>query len=350
MITHIKLRDFRCFAAVETEFVPGTNVIVGPNAQGKTSLLESACVLLRLQSPRSTQLATLVRIGAVGFVVDGFYAGYHLQFYYSSRRKKLALDSVEQRSSAAEYLQIGRVVWFSNGDIALVRGGADERRRYLDFIAGQIDPSYRKQLRSYERALRARNQLLKAPSPRWREIEAFDEPLIAAGNALSTARSRLVSTLQPFAQESHTGISGAAGEQIALTYLAGSGEDFAETLRANRAEDARLRQTTAGPHRDDVAITLNTLGVNLASEGQQRTAALALRLAQVKHFTQTAGKPPLLLLDDIFGELDPARRNALLEHLPEGAQKIITTTHLDWAQTGIDKVFYLENRTLTLRK
>lgn len=347
MLTTLKLRDFRCFAALEAEFGPGSNVIVGPNAQGKTSLLEAACVLLRLQSPRTGSLAPLVRLEAAGFVVDGFYLGNHLQFYFSPRRKKLALDSVEQRT-AAEYLKIGRVVWFSNGDIALVRGAAEERRRYLDFVAAQLDPGYRRNLRAYETALRSRNRLLKMPNPRWREIAAFDEPLLASGTALTQARRSLVAALEPHAVESQLAIGGAAGETLGLRYVPGCGDDFAVNLEANRDEDLRLRQTRVGPHRDELALTLNGLGSELASEGQQRTVALALRLAQARLIASQSASLPLLLLDDIFGELDPARRNALLTHLPKGAQQIITTTHLDWAQTEVGRVFRLENRVLTV--
>ncbi|MDD5351462.1 MAG: DNA replication and repair protein RecF, partial [Chthoniobacteraceae bacterium] len=275
--------------------------------------------------------------------------GNHLQFYYSPRRKKLALDSVEQKT-AAEYLQIGRAVWFSNADIALVRGSADERRRYLDFVAVQIDPAYRRHLRAYETALRSRNRLLKMPGARWREVAAFDAPLLTAGTALAEARGRLAAALLPFAAEAQLAIGGAAGERLGMRYEPGGGADFAAKLEAARDEDRRLRQTTAGPHRDELALELNGLASALASEGQQRTLALALRLAQARLIAARHEKSPLLLLDDIFGELDLNRRNALLAHLPAGAQQIITTTHLDWAQTEIARVFRLENRALTLER
>ena len=113
-------------------------------------------------------------------------------------------------------------------------------------------------------------------------------------------------------------------------------------LADTREESARLRQTLAGPHRDELALRLNGLPLHFASEGQQRTVALALRLAQARLIAARAGRLPLLLLDDIFGELDPARRNALLRHLPEGSQQIFTTTHLDWMDQEIGRVFRLE--------
>ncbi len=345
MLTTLKLRDFRCFAALECDFAPGVNWIVGPNAQGKTSLLEAACVLLRLQSPRSATLGPLVRIGGVGFVVDGFYAERHLQFYYSPRRRKLALDSVEQRS-AGGYLQTGSVVWFSNTDLELVRGSASERRRYLDFLAAQLVPGYRRALRDYEKALRSRNHLLRAPTVRWREVAAFDEPLLANGTEVAAARAALVVALEPEAALAHRAISAGAGEVLSLTYEPGAGADFPAALEASREESARLRQTIVGPHRDEVRLTLNGLAATLASEGQQRTLALALRLAQARRLTQEHARPPLLLLDDIFGELDPARRNALLASLPPGAQQILTTTSLDWQEVGAGHRFRLENGRL----
>ena len=330
VLTHLKLRHFRCFDALECEIAPVMNVFVGPNAQGKTSLLEAACVLLRLQSPRVTTLARAIQHEKKGFVLDGYFDRRHLQFYFSRQRKKLALDSVEQKS-AREYLDTARVVWFSNQDIELVRGPAEQRRKLLDFTAAQTDPGYRRHLRAYEKALRSRNHLLKTPKPQWREIAAFHQPLADAGNAITASRAALIAGLRPFAEEAQHSISDSA-EFLKLEYRPSSPGDLAESLEASRTEDLRLRQTGTGPHRDDLALTLNERGPEFASEGQQRSIALALKLAQARLIEQTAGTPPVLLLDDIFGELDVRRRNALLQHLPSGSQKLITTTHIDWLE------------------
>ncbi len=334
MLHNLTLQHFRCFARLEVEFREGATVIIGGNAQGKTSLLEACCVLLRLQSPRVSALARAIQHERRGFALDGCFHRRHLQFYFGRERKKLVLDSVEQ-SRAAEYLQLARVVWFSNPDIEIVRGPGEHRRRFLDFVAMQIDPIYRGQLRAYERALRSRNFLLKASSPRWREIEAFDAPLVEAGNYVTSARRKLVGDFQLPVAEAQRGISGAA-EELAVEYLSGSGEEFAAKLIASRAEDARLRQTSAGPHRDDLAFFLNGVSSEFASEGQQRSMALSLKLAQAALLTNHAREAPLLLLDDIFGELDPNRRNALLAHLPPDAQKLIATTNLAWMSSAID--------------
>ena len=330
VLAQLKIRHVRCFETLECEFVPGTNVIVGPNAQGKTSLLEAACVLLRLQTPRVATLARAIQHEKKGFVLDGYFGGRHLQFYFSKQRKKLALDSVEQKS-AHEYLATAKAVWFSNQDIELVRGGADKRRKFLDFVGVQVDPGYRRQLRAYEKAVRSRNYLLKLPRPSWREIEAFNAPLIQAGNFIVSARAELIGKLRPYAVESQRVLSEAT-ENLGVEYQCGVPGDFAAALEESREEDLRLRQTCRGPHRDDLGFTLNGEGIEFASEGQQRSVVLALKLAQARLIEHQAGVSPVLLLDDIFGELDVRRRNALLEHLPAGSQKLITTTHIDWLE------------------
>jgi DNA replication and repair protein RecF len=328
VLRSLKVRHFRCFDSFETEFGDGLNFIVGPNARGKTSLLEAACILLRLQSARITRLASVVQHGRRGFVADGYVDERHLQFYFSKERKKLALDSVAQ-TTAHEYLQIARVVWFSNSDIDLVRGGGDLRRRFLDFVCVQREPGYRTIQREYERALRSRNLLLKQSSPRWREIAAFDAPLLAAGERLIDARRRFAAELQAPAATMHSAIS-EAHEHLHVEYQCGGGEDFAAELAEARTADARLRQTTVGPHRDDLTFSLNDVSADLASEGQQRTLVLALKLGAAHLLTAHFAAPPLLLIDDVFGELDLRRRNALLAALPKTSQKIVTTTHLDW--------------------
>jgi DNA replication and repair protein RecF len=307
------------------------NVFVGANAQGKTSLLEAVCVLARLQSPRTARLGEALQHGRRGFVVDGHLDARRMQFYYAPERKKLALDGVVQ-TATADYLEIARVVWFGNADIDLVRGGAELRRRFLDFVGGQTNPQYRQTLRAYERALRSRNRLMKAPRPDWREIGAFDGPLVEHGTALAQMRAQLLRELQPHAAEGQRAMSGTGGaaETLQLHYASGSGDDLAAALAKNRETDARLRQTEAGPHRDDLELSLDGKRTALASEGQQRSMAIALKLGQAKMLEAQSGRVPLLLIDDIFGELDLERRNALLAHLPATAQQLVTTTHLDW--------------------
>lgn len=341
MLTDLRLRDFRCFDALE--FFPGRGrtFVSGANAQGKTSILEAICILLRLQSPRTTATAEAIRFGSSGFSLDGHCAGAHLLCRHMSDGREIALDSKPQ-SRTDDYLDVARVAWFANADIELVRGGGGVRRRYLDFLGTQCLPGYRKSLRAFERALRSRNALLKDNRSR-REIEAFDQPLVEAGEILLASRASLVADLAPLARQACIEISGGS-DALEIAYRPGASGPLADALAASRAEEQRLRQTITGPHRDDLGISLNRLdAAGFSSEGQQRGIALALKLAQARHLEAVQHRAPILLLDDIFGELDRPRRNRLLESLPARSQAIITTTFLDWAdRSGGDAVFLLD--------
>jgi DNA replication and repair protein RecF len=346
MLAELQLRNFRCYEALAVELAAGFNFFIGQNGQGKTSILEAACVLLRLQSQRSATLAPAVRFGEKAFSVAGRLDNHRLEFRYSVLRRKVSLDEVEQRP-LREYLRLGRVVSFANTDIELVRGGSDSRRRYLDFLATQIDPLYRPTLRAYERSLRSRNALLKSAHPRLREIAAYDAPLIEHGTKLGAMRARLAERLAPLAAEAHRQISGSA-ESLQLRFAPGNGDDLARDLAETRVQESRLRQTVVGPHRDDIDLFVQEKkATQYASEGQQRTVALALKIAQARMFALEEGTPPLLLIDDIFGELDPSRRNALLAHLPADAQKLVTATTMQWQENEIEgPVFELRDRQL----
>ena len=346
MLTDLQLRNFRCFESLAVELAPSLNLFLGRNGQGKTSILEAACVLLRLQSQRSATLAAAVRFGENAFGVSGRLEGHRLEFRYSRLRRKVSMDEVEQ-ATLGEYLHLARVVSLANSDIELVRGGTEGRRRYLDFLGSQIDPLYRPTLRAYERAVRSRNALLKSVGPRERELAAYDPPLIEHGANLGSMRARLVRRLEPLAAEAHLQISGVE-ENLELQFVPGNAEDFARDLAESRARELRLRQTVVGPHRDDIALLVQGKpAAQFASEGQQRTVALALKIAQARLFAQEEGAPPLLLIDDIFGELDPARRNALLQHLPRDAQKLVTATTMQWRETELEgAVFELHDRKL----
>ncbi|MBV9105250.1 MAG: DNA replication and repair protein RecF [Verrucomicrobia bacterium] len=329
MVSKLSVRDFRCFSSLEIEFHPESTCIIGRNASGKTSLLEALAVLTRLQSPKANSLLQLIRIGAKGLVTDGFVSDYHLQFYYSASRRKLALDAVVQKSSNT-YLDIAKVVYLANSDIGLIQGSSDARRRFLDFVGSQLFGNYREILRSYEKALHSRNHYLKMIPSRRREVNAYSKPLLQFGHQLTNLRAFLLERLEPPTIESFAAISD-RNETLSLCYQSGATADFEKALRESEGEESRFRTTVVGPHRDDFQLYLNTKPAELfASEGQQRTVAIALKLAQSKVLELEFKKPPLLLLDDVFGELDPVRRNRLFSALPSRGQRVVTTTHLDW--------------------
>jgi len=238
----------------------------------------------------------------------------------------------------------GLVVWMDHRDMSLLRGGAEHRRRFLDFAASQLFPDYLKALRGYERAVRGRNHVLKRDAViQWRQADAFAKVMDDFAQILRARRSELVALLQPQVTRAHSDLS-AGAEDLQLSFAPGFQDaSLAEELFSKREEESRNRQTAAGSHRDDLSLHLNALdATTFASEGQQRSAALSMKIAQACVLEGACGKPPLLLLDDVFGELDSSRRRALLRLLPAGTQKIITTTTLDWARDELIAGFVYE--------
>ncbi len=350
MLERIEVRDFRCFSEAGLELHPETTLLVGRNAQGKTSLLEAACVLMRLQSPRTATRADLIRFGSNACMVEGKWGGHTLRCGISATTRRLALDGAVC-GRAADYLANSAVVvWMDHGDMNLIRGSGEHRRRFMDFAAGQISPDYLHALQGYTRALRSRNYTLKRDNQvNWRQADAYARIMDGFHQILTEKRRQLLHALEPAAHDVLTMLS-MGQEALELRHAPGcGGEPLFEVLLANRAEEERTRTTFTGAHRDDFIVMLNGRASDaFASEGQQRSLSLALKLAQARVLEDACGQPPLLLIDDVFGELDPMRRRALLAGLPRGAQKIITTTHLDWAGDlgGHTTVFHVEGAAI----
>lgn len=330
-LSRLSLRGFRCFEALEYRPGPRLSFLTGPNARGKTSILEAACVLLRLRSPRTSETREMVRFGGEAFALEGMIGETRLSIACTPPSRVLKVDGVVQ-AKTSDYLGQGRIVWFGSDDLLLVNGPAERRRKLLDSaglqLAGDGMPdalSYARDLKDYERALRSRNLLLREGKPR-PLIESYDTPLSEAGDRLLAAREALVSALAPLAAAACRGIS---GESLELSYQPGSTRPMREALKGSRSEEVRLRQTRVGPQRDEIDLLLNGIPAgSFSSEGQRRTIALALKLGVAALLDEVNKTPPLLLLDDIFGELDPGRRNALLAGMPAESQAILTTADL----------------------
>ena len=342
MLSSLRLMNFRCFPQLKVDLSGGTTVFIGENAQGKTSILEAVCVLLRLHSPRTHRMGRMVRMGEAGFGVAGRVGDSDLQVRHQPGRgggTLLACDGVDVPTSR-DYLSGGElIVWMGNEDLELVRGPAEARRHYLDFICGQLDARYRRALSRYRRAVKARNFLLKKVRPDEGEIAAYTSLLIEEGAMIQEVRHEVAEGLVAPARDSQKAVSG-RDEALQLSYRPSGSLRLPEAFEQAREAELRQRQTVVGPHRDELLIEINGMSAaDYASEGQQRTAALALKLAQGALLESRGGRLPLYLLDDIFGELDASRRNALLTHLPRSSQKLITTTSLDWLREldGVDR-------------
>lgn len=337
MLDSLRLQNFRCFDALSLELQADGVLFVGDNAQGKTSILEAVCVLLRLSSPRAKRMQPMVKFEAdQGFGIAGEAGDLALRVGFSRGKATMFVDG-EELGTQTEYLQnSGLVVWMGNEDVELVKGSGGVRRHYLDFLCSQINPGYRVALSRYRRVLKARNLLLKDGRDRDQEVNAYGELLIEYGDLLGSVRESVVKDLLPRAAAVQVAISGVK-EELGMEYVSGSGGDMRRALETTYESERRQRQTVAGPHRDEVKLQINGMSAgDYASEGQQRTMALALKLAQGDILRERGGKDPIYLLDDIFGELDSRRRNALMDHLPESSQKLITTTNVDWLRDELD--------------
>jgi DNA replication and repair protein RecF len=334
VIEGLRLVHFRCFEEVSLELEPGGQVFVGENAQGKTSLLEAVCLLLRLQSPRARQTRQLIRDSSDGFGISGQVEGRELQVRGDRKGLSLRVHGDEMRSRREYLAESGLVVWMGNEDLDLVRGGGESRRRFLDFVAMQADPAYRHHWSRYRKALAARNRYLKNYSPQEGVVTAYTRMLVEDGSKLIRLRKELCARLAPSVEKKQKDMSG-GNEILGISYNDRSKGDLEKAFAAVEESETRRGVTLAGPHRDDLRLTIGGRAAReYGSEGQQRTVALALKLAQGELLRSVGRSSPVFLIDDVFGELDPGRRNALMELLPTDSQKLITTTNLDWWKKG----------------
>jgi DNA replication and repair protein RecF len=332
MLQTLRALDFRCWSSFSLDVSPSGGIFVGNNAQGKTSILEAVCVLLRLQSPRTHKHSSLTRFHTAGFGIAADIHDSQRKVRYLQGSLVCEVDG-ERRATSQDYLRdSGLVVWMGNDDLELIRGGGETRRRYLDFLGSQWDASYRSHWSRYRRALKMKNALLKSPSLDEKQILAWEEIMIESGTILGQVRQNMLAALTPMVTSHHAAVGGGT-ENIALEYRRSGADDLRTALHQAHERERRTRQSVIGPHRDDITLHVNGLSAaEYASEGQQRTLVLALKLAQGSLLTSHRGQSPIYLIDDVFGELDPARRNALMQALPPQAQKWITTTHLDWLE------------------
>lgn len=330
MLNTLRLSNFRCYSTLCWEIPAEGAVLLGANAQGKTSLMEALCFALTLHSPRASKLDKLALQGGWGFGISLETEEGTRRLLWRERKLSMQVNGAERRDYSDYLADSSPVTWLANSDVSLVSGPAEERRKYLDFLGCQWHPAYRKALQAYRKALKNRNALLRHPRRSKAALQSYAALLAQHGELLMRLRQQLLMRLHPHIDHHHRGISGGT-EQVQLTYRPAATTPLSEALEASLELDERTGFTTTGPHRDDFSLEIGALSAaEFASEGQQRTLAIALQMAQSGLLQEETGKAPILLIDDIFGELDTARRRALLAMLPAEAQLFITTTTLDW--------------------
>lgn len=334
LLRRLWLTDFRSYGAADVSFAEGLTAIVGPNGQGKSNLVEAIGYLATLRSFRGAPPDALLRAGADQAVVraEGVREGRELLIEAELNRNGRNRVQVNKQRLARGRDLLGalRVTVFAPDDLVLVKGGPGERRDYLDETLVAVHPRHDAVQTDLERILRQRNALLKQAGGRLTpEIEitldVWDAKLTQAGEALVAERLALVERLAPQLAGAYDRVAQIAAA-VTIDYVAPWREaGLAAALAASRRDDVRRGVSTVGPHRDDVVLSIGGLPARThASQGEQRALALALRLAAHAVVTEAAESPPILLLDDVFSELDPARSDALLANLPAG-QTVLTT-------------------------
>ena len=333
MLTSLRLRHFRCYGSLRWEIPEPGALLLGENAQGKTSLIEAVCVALSLHSPRAGRLNKLAQHGCSDFGISLDTDTGTRRLVWEPRRLDMSVDGVARKDYTDYLADAPPVVWLGNKDMALVTGAAEQRREYLDFLGSQWHPEYRAHLLAYRKALKSRNLLLRHPHPHAEALRSYARVLAGHGEVLLALRCQLLELLAPHITQLHGRIAAQRQEGVELRYVPSTPLPLEEALQGCLEADLRAGFTTLGPHRDDLELCINgAAAAAYASEGQQRTLAIALILAQAGLLSVETGQAPVLLIDDIFGELDPARRQALLGALPEDSQTFITTTHLHWLE------------------
>lgn len=337
-LAHLRLRDFRNYGRLDVEFSPGFHLLLGNNAQGKTNLLEAVYLIATLRSFRGVGSAQMVRHGQKGYFVGADIVGQgnrQVKIYWSATQRNLTLDGSPVRR-LSEYLGVLRTVVFCSEDLALVKGPARSRRRFMDLLISQTQPGYVAWLQRYTKALRARNALLKQHTADLGALESFSRELVVAGEAIVRARTELIPSFRPFASSAYSRVSQGA-EELLMDYQPSVKGDFTLELAKSLSRDRAFRATTLGPHRDELRMQLNDhSAAQFASEGQKRTLAIALKMAQAEFLAASHGVLPVLLIDDIMGELDIRRRSGFLPLLTRAqqtrAQVFMTATEENWPE------------------
>jgi DNA replication and repair protein RecF len=335
-LAHLRLRDFRNYARLDADFSPGFHLLLGDNAQGKTNILEAIYLMATLRSFRGVGGAQMIRHGQKGYFAGGHVmgrGGHEIKIYWSARERKLALDG-QPVKKLSDYLGVLRAVVFCTEDLQLVKGAARARRRFLDLLLAQTNPVYLPLLQRYMHTVRARNALLKQRAVDEAALDSFSAELVKLGNEIIRARRELAPKFSPLARLAYRRISNDA-EELRIEYQPSVKKDFAVELAQSRARERSYRSTLVGPHRDDLQLLLHEKSAaQFGSEGQKRTLAIALKMAQTEFLAGIHGSPPVLLIDDVMGELDVKRRSGFLPLLEQArkssGQVFMTATEENW--------------------
>ena len=356
IVESIELKNYRSYEELHIDLSPGTNILYGDNAQGKTNVLESIYLCCTSKSHRGSKDRDIIRFsqeeshiklqirrGNVPCRID-----MHLK---KNKPKGIAINGIPLRR-ASELFGVANVVFFSPEDLNLIKNGPSERRRFIDMELCQLSQVYVHSLVQYNRALMQRNKLLKELSfhPEYEDtLDIWDEQLIRYGREVMEQRRSFLAQMDAIVHEIHGNLSGGR-EDMKLIYAPDTREeDLEQAFKKNRPQDIKQKTTLSGPHRDDMNLMIGGVDVRrFGSQGQQRTAALSLKLSELELMQRISRDNPVLLLDDVLSELDGHRQNQLLSAIRH-IQTIITCTGLDEFVNNrfpIDRIFKAAEHTV----
>lgn len=356
IIKSLELENFRNYDSLHLNFDEGTNILYGDNAQGKTNVLEAIYVSATTKSHKGSKDKEIINFSKEEAHIRTFLSknntDYRVDMHLRKSKSKGIAINGQKLKKASELLGLLNVVFFSPEDLSIIKNGPSGRRSFVDMELCQLDKYYLYHLNQYNKIINQRNKLLKDFyfNPDLKDtITVWDHQLVSYGKHIITTRIQFVERLNIIIEAIHRNLSGNK-EQLEVVYEPDvTCENFESQLSANMDRDIKLKFTGVGPHRDDFGFLVNGIDIRkYGSQGQQRTAALSLKLAEIELVKQIAKDSPVLLLDDVLSELDSNRQNYLLNSIGD-IQTIITCTGLDEFVNNrfeINKVFKVVNGTI----
>ena len=354
-IKSLKLKNFRNYDLLDLTFDDSANIFYGDNAQGKTNILEAVYLSGTTKSHRGSKDRDLIEFGKeeshIETIVEKNGIDYQMDMHLKKNSPKgIAINRMPIRK-ASELFGIVNLVFFSPEDLNIIKNGPAERRRFIDLELSQLDRVYLSNLANYNRVVNQRNHLLKEIGFSGYEkhagtLEIWEMQLIQYGNKIIERRKAFIEEMNEIISSIHKKLTGGR-EEIRILYEPSNKElTFEQALRKYKDRDLKLKSTSVGPHRDDICFMAGDLDIRrFGSQGQQRTAALSLKLSEIELVRQSIHDTPVLLLDDVLSELDKHRQNYLLDSIHD-IQTLITCTGVeDFVnhRFSINKVFHVQN-------
>ena len=357
-VKELDLLNFRNYEKLSIEPAEGVNIFYGDNAQGKTNILEAVFLAGTSKSHRGAKDRSMIRLSEneshIRMILDRLGNEYRVDMHLKKNASKgIAINGVPVKR-AAELFSIASFVFFSPEDLRIIKMGPSVRRQFLDLMISSIDPLYLNDLLQFNKIIDQRNALLHEAAfdeKRLSELDIWDMQLVLTGKKIISGRKKFIEEFSLICADRHAELT-SGNEKLKLIYEPNtSEEELEEKLKRLRSYDLKTKMTNAGPHRDDLGIEANGMDLRtFGSQGQQRTAALSMKLAQIDVITKERHQKPVLLLDDVLSELDGSRQEALLKAI-RGTQTWITCTGVeDFLKTGFqaERLYHVKAGTVEI--